>query len=187
MRSSSSIVLVFLALGAVSGIASALIGIEHSLDTLQPIATVFGLHPSLLPVGACFAVAMALAAVWALRSGTGALLALLASLYGWSGAVHIAIRLQRNLGDDAHLLAASLAAGAFGAGLVHLGFATVVRDMRRARAVFATCAVGASAGLLFFAGERGLIDKRVLFLVWQPAVATTLGMAVARARRVPGT
>jgi hypothetical protein len=91
--------------------------------------------------------------------------------------VHIAIRAQRHVGDTEHLLAASLAAGAFGAGLTHLGASLALPQLRRWRALAITIAVGAVAALLFYLGERGLIDKRVLFVVWQPAVAFAIGLS----------
>ena len=177
---------VFAVLGALSGLASAMIGIERPLEGLQPVASVFGMHPSLLPVGVCFALAMGMAAFVALRTLWPLLPVMLATLYGWSGAVHIAIRLQRNIGDEAHLLAASLAAGAFGAGLVFVGFAIAAPQLRQWRGLAITSGVGALAGLLFAAGERGLVHKQALFLIWQPAVALTIGALLARASRDAG-
>jgi hypothetical protein len=41
-----------------------------------------------------------------------------------------------------------------------------------------TCAVGAAAGLLFYLGDRNIIDARVLFIVWQPAVAFCIGLGL---------
>lgn len=174
---------VFAVLGLASGIASAWLGLAQPLDVLQPVAAVFGLHPSLLPVGCAFALAMGIGAWSALRRGAAVLAAVLATLYGWSGAVHIAIRLQRNVGDDMHLLAAGLAAGAFGAGLVAVAFALFVPGLRRVRTFAAVCAVGALAGLLFYAGERGFIDRRALFIVWQSAVAAAIGLGLDRHRQ----
>lgn len=163
------------ALGLASGAVSALLGTASDLKPLQPIANLFFLHASLLPVGLCFATAMA-AASWlvARRPGAAAII-FIAALYGWSGAVHIAIRLQRHAGDDAHLIAASLAAGAFGAGIVHLGFAATVRRLWRLKPLLLTCGVGAVAGMLFYVSERGFVDRRLLFLLWQPAVAAAIG------------
>lgn len=178
-------VVVFAGLGLASGLASAAIGIEHPRDGLQTIANLFGMHASLLPVGLCFAAAMALAAWLAVLQMRAPVIVWLATLYGWSGAVHIAIRLQRNVGDDAHLLAACLAAGAFGAAAVHSGFAASVPELRAWRKLGAVCVVGAAAGLVFFAGERGVIDKRALFIVWQTAVAFMIGWWMRSRPRQP--
>jgi len=62
-----------------------------------------------------------------------------------------------------------------------------VRD-RRVLVVDETCdsgmtmrlAVGAIAGLLFYMGERKILDERLLYLVWQPAVAFCIGLALPR-------
>lgn len=167
-------------LGLVAGIASAFVGMERPLDAWQPLANLFLMHASLLPIGLCFAAAIGMG-LWlisgrALASVVGCLVA----LYAWSGAIHIAIRTQRNIGDEAHLLAASLAAGAFGAGLTHLGASVALPRARRLAAIVLTLAAGALCGLLFYAGERGLIDRRALYVVWQPAVAFVIGLAAGR-------
>ena len=173
------------ALGLVSGGVSALIGTDRSLDALQPIADVFLLHASLLPIGVCFATAIGLA-LWlsSQRSAASAVAALL-TLYAWSGAVHVAIRTQRNAGDDAHLLAASLVAGAVGAGLTHLAASLALPQLRRLPATAVTVATGSALGLLFYCGERGLIDKRALFVIWQPTVAFVIGLAAGRPISAP--
>lgn len=180
MAEKPSNLIVLAALGVASGMVSAAVGIERPLDGLQPLATLFGLHASLLPVGCIFAVAMAIGLWQAVHRASAVIAALVATLYGWSGAIHIAIRLQRNVGDDAHLVAAGLVAGAFGAGLVLAAFAVFVPAMRRTGAWMCVCGVGAAAGLVFYFGERGFIDKRALFLIWQTAVATTLGLLLDR-------
>ena len=66
-----------------------------------------------------------------------------------------------------------------GAGLTHLGCALFARGLRRPMRIAVTCAVGALAGMLFYLGERKFIDERLLYLVWQPAVAFCIGMALA--------
>ena len=180
MASKPANTVMFAALGLVSGIACAIVGIDRPLQGLQPLAAPFALHPSLLPVGLIFAAAMAIGLGRATSRITAAVVAAIATLYGWSGAVHIAIRLQRNIGDDAHLLAAGLAAGAFGAGMVFAAFAAFVPGRGRPRAWICVCSVGAAAGLLFYLGERGIIDKRALFVGWQLAVAATLGLLLDR-------
>ncbi len=167
------------ALGIVSGLLSAVIGVERALPALQPVADVFLLHASLLPIGICFATAL-LVGLLLLSGRLGlSLLAFVITLYAWSGATHIAIRLQRNAGDDAHLVAASLAAGAFGAGVAHLGASAAVSRLRRPFSLALTVIVGAAFGLFFYFGERGMVDKRVLFMLWQPAVAFVIGLSAA--------
>jgi hypothetical protein len=104
---------------------------------------------------------------------------LVTTMYAWSAAIQVAIRLQRNAGDDPHLIAASLGAGAVGAGLTHLGCAIFSAELRRPMRILVTCAVGALAGMLFYLGERKLIDERLLFVVWQPAVAFCIGLGLA--------
>lgn len=175
--------IVFAALGLASGIASALLDVTRPLDALQPVAAVFAMHPSLLPVGCAFALAMGVAAWMLLHRAVASVVVGLATLYAWSGAVHLAIRLQRNVGDDAHLLAAGLVAGAFGAGVVVAAFALFVPVVRRLQTIGLVCAVGAAAGLLFYASERGFVDRRVLFVVWQCAVAAAIGFSLDRAAR----
>jgi hypothetical protein len=175
--------MIFAALGLASGIASALMDVTRPLDAWQPVAAVFGMHPSLLPVGCAFALAMGVAAWMILRRPLASVVVALATLYAWSGAVHVAIRLQRNIGDDAHLLAAGLVAGAFGAAGTAAAFAVFAPGMRRLGGIALVCAVGAVAGLLFYAGERGFVDRRALFLVWQCAVAAAVGFVLDRAAR----
>lgn len=167
-------------LGLASGVASGLMGADWSLDALQPIADLFFLHASLLPIGVYYATAMGLG-LWLLtRRPAPSAVAFLVTLYAWSGAIHVAIRLQRNVGDEWHLIAASLAAGAVGAGLTHLGVSIAMPQTRRWLAFAITIATGAIFGLLFYCGERELIDKRALFIVWQPAVAFVIGLAAGR-------
>jgi hypothetical protein len=70
-----------------------------------------------------------------------------------------------------------------GAGLTHLGCALFSRDLRRPMRIAVTCGVGALAGMLFYLGQRKLIDERLLYLVWQPAVAFCIGMGLAARHR----
>jgi hypothetical protein len=50
-----------------------------------------------------------------------------------------------------------------------------------------TCIVGAIVGLLLYMGQRKWVDERVLFIVWQPAVALCIGLGLkAQDRRVAG-
>ena len=170
------------ALGLLSGLVSAIWGQSFELEALQPLAKVFLLAPGTLLIGFAFAVAAGTGmTLWA-RVWLAAIVVPLTAMYAWSAAIHTAIRLQRNTGDDVYLLAAGLGAGAVGAGLTHLGCALVAPPLRRAGSVAMTCAAGALAGLLFFAGERKLVDERLLFLVWQPAVAFCIGWGLRAPR-----
>jgi fumarate reductase subunit D len=164
--------------GFLSGALSAAWGHSLEIEALRPLALVFGLTPGALPIGVFYGVALGLGvAAWA-RKPWAALVILVVTLYAWSAAIHTAIRLQRNAGDDPHLIAASLCAGAVGAGLTHLGCAPFAGGLRQPRRIAASCVVGAVAGLLFFFGERKLVDERLLYLVWQPAVAFVIGLGL---------
>ena len=80
-----------------------------------------------------------------------------------------------------HLIAGSLAAGAVGAGITHLGCAVFAVDLRRPLwRIALTCAVGAVFGMLFYFGERKILDERLLFFLWQPAVAFAIGLGLPR-------
>ena len=168
------------ALGLLSGVLSATWGQTYDLEALQPVAKVFLLHPGALPIGVFFGVALGLGmAAWARKAWAG-LFVLVTTIYAWSAAVHTAIRLERNTGDDPHLIAASLCAGAVGAGLTQLGCSFFSAELRRPWRIAVTCAVGAVAGLLFFTGERKMLDERLLYLVWQPLVAFCIGLGLPR-------
>jgi hypothetical protein len=171
------------ALGLLSGLFSAGIGFDLELRWLKPIAAIFFLDAGPLPIGLAFGMAIALALWPATRNAWVLPVLPLTTLYAWSAAIQVAIRLQRNEDDTPHLVAASLAAGAVGAGLTHLGCAIFARELRRPVRLAATCAVGSIAGLLLFAGQRKLVDERLLFLVWQPAVAFCIGLGMGQTRR----
>jgi hypothetical protein len=177
------------ALGLVSGTAAGWIlgvGDTASIAWLQPVAILFGLSPHLLLIGVLFGAAVA-TGVWLQTARPWSVpLVLIATIYAWSAAIQIAIRLQRTTGDDLYLVAASLAAGAVGAGLTHLACALFSRELRRPAWIALTVVVGALAAMLFYAGQRKLVDERLLFLIWQPAVAFAIGLGLGRgeARRV---
>lgn len=176
-------------LGLISGFASVNLGFSNasSVEWLQPLATVFGLSPELLPIGFYFGAVIALG-IWLWTGSLWAVPVLLVTtMYAWSAAVQVAIRLQRNADDDPHLIAASLAAGAIGAGITHLGCALFSRELRRPARIALTCTVGALAGMLLYMSQRKIIDEdmRWLFLVWQPAVAFCIGMGLTRRRQEP--
>lgn len=196
--------LIMAGLGLISGIASASLGFDSGspyLTWLRPLATVFALDPEHLLIGFYFGAVIALgiclwaANLWppeALRSditkvGRGlpigfyfgaVIMLLVTTMYAWSAAIQVGIRLQTNSGDDPHLIAASLAAGALGAGLTHLGCAMFSPGLRRPLRIAVTCVVGALAGMLLYMSERRMIDMRWLFIVWQPAVAFCIGLGL---------
>ena len=167
--------------GLLSGIVSAgwATSTLFNLDWLQPVAALFALPPELLPVGLYFGAAVA-AGIW-MRTGNWWCIPvlLIATIYAWSAAIQVAIRTQRHTGDDPHLLAASLAAGAVGAGLTHLACALFARELRGPLRILVTCLVGAVAGMLFYLGERKLLSEWWLYVIWQPAVAFSIGMGLA--------
>jgi hypothetical protein len=167
-------------LGLISGTLSAGWGQSFTLGELQPLGMAFLLDPAALPIGFFYGAALGLAMALAMRKTWAAIVVPVTTMYAWSAAVHTAIRLQRNTGEDAHLVAASLCAGAIGAGLTHLGCSLFASDLRRPRRICATCTVGAVAGMLFFMGERKMVDERLLYVIWQPAVAFCIGLWLPR-------
>ena len=170
-------------LGLVSGILSATFGQDLEIGLLKPVAPLFFLDVGTMPIGFFFGAAVAFGIWWWTRNPWSVPVLLVTTMYAWSAAIQVAIRLQRNADDDPHLIAASLGAGAVGAGLTHLGCALFSRDLRRPMRIAVTCGVGALAGMLFYLGQRKLIDERLLYLVWQPAVAFCIGMGLAARHR----
>jgi hypothetical protein len=169
-------------LGLISGLLSATVGFDMELAWLRPVGTLFFLDAGPVPIGFFFGVAIALG-VWMATANAWALPVVpVVTMYAWSAAIQVAVRLQRNVDDDPHLIAASLAAGAVGAGLTHAGGAVFAPQLRRPVSIAVTCAVGALAGLLFYMGQRKWVDERLLFLVWQPAVAFCIGLGLGRWR-----
>jgi hypothetical protein len=166
-------------LGLLSGILSATIGYDLELAWLKPIAPIFFLDAGPMPIGFFFGAAIAIGLwLWTGTAWTVPVL-LVTTMYAWSAAIQVAIRLQRNAGDSLHLIAASLGAGAVGAGLTHIGCALFAPGLRAPMRIAATCLVGAAAGMLFYLGERKFIDERLLYAVWQPAVAFCIGLGLA--------
>ena len=169
------------ALGLISGILSAIWGQTYELKPLQPLAMLFFLDSGALLIGLFYGVAMGIGmAAWA-RKLWAAPVVLVTTLYAWSAAIHTAIRLQSTGDDDPHLVAASVLAGAVGAGLTHLGCSLFASELRRPPwRIALTCVVGAMAGILFYLGHRKYVDERLLFFVWQPAVAFCIGLGLPR-------
>jgi hypothetical protein len=175
------------ALGLISGILSAVWGQKFELEPLKPLAAVFFLDAGALPIGFFYGAAMGMGIAAWMRKPWALPVVLVTTMYAWSAAIHTAIRLQRNTGDDAHLIAASLCAGAVGAGLTHLGCSLFAADLRRPWWRLAlTCAVGAAFGMFFYLGERKIVDERLLFFVWQPAVAFVIGLGLPRQSQIQG-
>jgi hypothetical protein len=171
------------ALGLVSGTASALwFGFDYDPTALRPVANVFLLESGPLPIGVFFAIVIAFATAAWVRPPWAPIVTFIVTMYAWSAAIHTAIRLQRDRDDDPHLIAASLCAGAVGAGLTHLGCALFVRELRRPWRIALTCGFGAVAGMLLYLGQRKYIDERLLFVIWQPAVAFCIGLGLGSAR-----
>jgi hypothetical protein len=167
--------------GLLSGIVSAgwATGSLPNLDWLQPVSALFALPPELLPVGLYFGAAVA-AGIW-MRTGNWWCIPvlLIATTYAWSAAIQVAIRTQRQTDDDPHLVVASLAAGAVGAGITHLACTPFARGLRGPVRIVLTCVVGAIAGMLFYLGQRKIAAEWWLYVVWQPAVAFAIGMGLA--------
>jgi hypothetical protein len=169
-------------LGLLSGLVSATVGLDLELAWLRPVGAIFFLDAGPVPIGFFFGAAVALG-VWMATANAWALPVMpVVVMYAWSAAIQVAIRLQRNADDDPHLIAASLAAGAVGAGITHLGGAILAPNLRRPARIAVTCAVGALAGLLFYLGQRKWVDERLLYVVWQPAVAFCIGLGLGRGR-----
>jgi hypothetical protein len=166
------------ALGLASALLSAIVGMDLELAWLRPLGALFFLDAGPVPVGFFFGTAVALG-LWMATGNVWTLPVLpVVVMYAWSAAIQVAIRLQRNADDDPHLIAASLLSGLVGAGITHLGCAAFAPELRRPTRVALTCAVGAVAGLLLYASQRNLVDGRLLFILWQPAVAFCIGLGL---------
>jgi hypothetical protein len=167
--------LAFAALGVLSGLLSAAVGIERPLAWLRPVAAIFFLDPGALPIGAVYGAAIAVG-LWAVTGNRQTLWVLPpVVIYAWSAAIQAGIRLQRTADDDPHLIAASLLSGLVGAAITHVGCGYFVPELRRPARLAITCATGAAAGMLLYLAQRQVTDIRLLFIVWQPAVAYCIG------------
>jgi hypothetical protein len=166
-------------LGLISGALSAWLGFEFGPHWLRRLGAVFLLEAEMVPIGACFAAAVALG-LW-LAAGRAVVLpvAALATLYAWSAALHTAIGIITAEGD-ARLIAGCLAAGGVGAATTQLGAGIVLRELWRPWMLARTTLIGAVLGLLYYALERSIHDSRLLFLLWQPAIAYAIGTGLTR-------
>lgn len=169
------------ALGLLSGLLSAAVGFTLRIELLDPLANLFFLSAEMLPIGFFFGAVVAGDIAIRQRRLLAAPVLLVTTMYAWSAAIFTAVRVHQVGGGDAGQvgpLLAGLAAGAVGAGLTQLGASQFAPGLRRPRRLVVTCAVGAAAGLLFYLGDRNIIDARVLFIVWQPAVALCIGLGL---------
>ena len=99
------------------------------------------------------------------------------TMYAWSAAIQVAIRLQRTIDDDPYLIAASLPAGAVGAGITHLGARSSPRSCG-APYVSASRARSARWPACCFSWASATGGRPLLFVVWQPAVAFCIGLGL---------
>jgi len=173
------------ALGLISGALSTWLGFEFGPHWLRRLGAVFLLEAEMVPIGAFFAAAVALG-LW-LAAGRAVVLpvAALATLYAWSAAIHTATSIITTEGD-LRLIAGCLAAGAVGAAITQIGAGIVLRELWRPWLLARTTLIGALLGLLYYAGERSILDGRLLFLLWQPAIAYAIGTGLAGRAQVAG-
>jgi hypothetical protein len=175
-------------LGMISGLLSAAVGFTLRIERLDPLAGLFFLSAEMLPIGFLFGAVIAGDIALRQRRVLAVPVLLVTTMYAWSAAIYTAIRMHKIGGGDAgHIgpLLAGLAAGAVGAGLTQLGAAQFAPELRRLRRLALTCAVGSAAGILFYLGDRNIIDARLLFVVWQPAVAFCIGLGLGARARSP--
>jgi hypothetical protein len=176
------------ALGLVSGIAT--VGLLTSGDAiveylkwLDLLAIPFGFsHPGGGPflMGLFFCAAVA-AGVWLATANPWSIpVLLITTMYAWSAAIQVAGKLLVASGDGLYLIAASLAAGAVGAGITHLGCALFSRELRRPAWIVLTIIVGALAGMLLYASQHKYVGEWLLYIVWQPVVAFAIGLGLER-------
>jgi hypothetical protein len=169
------------ALGLLSGLLSAAVGFTLRIEQLDPLAGLFFLSAEMLPIGFLFGAVVAGVIAVRQQRALAVPVLLVTTMYAWSAAIHTTIKLHQIGGGDAgHVgpLLGGLVGGAVGAGLTQLGAAQFAAELRQPRRLAVTCAVGAAAGLLFYLGDRNIIDARVLFVVWQPAVAFCIGLGL---------
>jgi hypothetical protein len=175
-------------LGLLSGLLSAAAGFTLRIELLDPPASLFFLSAEMLPIGFLFGAVVAGGIAIRQRRMLAVPVLLVTTMYAWSAAIHTAVRLHHVAGGDAgHAgsLLAGLVAGALGAGLTQLGASQFAPGLRRLRRLAATCAVGAAAGLVFYLGNRNIVDARLLFVVWQPAVAFAIGLGLGAQAPTP--
>jgi hypothetical protein len=178
------------AFGLASGIATAVLSAKSDavgpyLQWLGPVGALFGLDPpSMMLAGIFFGAAVA-AGVWLATANPWCIpVLLIATTYAWSAALRAGTKVVDWLGSgDLGVLAACLAGGAVGAGLTSLACALFSRDLRRPAWIALAVAVGAVAGLIYFASHHRYVGDWLLYVVWQPAVAFAIGWGLTAGRR----
>ena len=134
--------------GLVSGAVSAAWGQYFSLEPLQPLAPVSCSTPA--PCRSASSSGLPWGSAWPCDAqAVGGDPVLITTMYAWSAAVHTAVRLQRNSGDDPYLIAASLCAGALGAALTQLGCSLFARELRRPGRILLTAPSAPPRGCCF--------------------------------------
>lgn len=176
-------------LGLVSGILSALVGIDgFESDQLEPVGALFWLDPAMLPVGLFFgAVVAAGVFIWGTRRLWAIPVVLLVTMYAWSAAINSAVAIHK-FGDTPFnkgtLVLACLVSGALGAAITQMGAALFVASLRRPLMFLLTTVVGAIAGLMLYLDQAKVLDIGFLFVVWQAAVAAAIGAGFPPSRPV---
>lgn len=170
-------------LALVSGVLSALFGSTYEPAWLEPVARLFFLSSGMMPIGVFFGVALGLGVVLTTGRIWAAPLLLITTLIAWSMAIHVALWVLGDGGTQGmRMLLASVAAGGAGAFFTHLGAVVVSTALRRPLGILMTTVVGAVCGALYYLGEQDVVPDGALYVVWQPAVALCLGVAMTRAR-----
>ena len=162
-------------IGLISGALSGWLGFPSTPRWLGAVGNIFFLDTSFVPVGAAFALAVAGGLALLTRRPLVLPVVALATMYAWSAATSTATTIITTTDDGLRLVVGSLAAGAVGAAATHLGAALVLKDFRRLSPLALTTVLGAVLGLIYYAAAREFVDIWVLFLLWQPAVAFSLG------------
>jgi hypothetical protein len=140
-------------LGLISGAFSAWVGFPFIwawvgfplASWLTCVGKVFFLDMALVPVGAAFALAVAVGLTLLTRRVLVLPVVTLATMYAWKAATITATSLITTQ-DNLHLALGSLAAGAVGAAATHLGGALLLKDLRRLSPFALTTAIGACWG-----------------------------------------
>jgi hypothetical protein len=170
------------AFALISGIFSGVFGTMFEPAWLDPIARLFALSSGMMPIGLAFGVALGLGL--SLCSGRQWALPwmILVVLIAWSAATNLAVwivQVGEGGTDNLRNVLAGLGAGAVGALLTHAGATLVSPRLRRLPAIALTTGVGCIAGVIFALGERSIVPPGTLYVIWQPAVAYCMGMAMA--------
>lgn len=172
-------------LGVFSGIVSAAYGFTFEPEWLQPIARLFFLESGMVPIGAYYGVAIGLGVALCTGRLWAAPLLLITTMIAWSAAIHAALPIIKVGGNGTEPLRnvlAGLTSGALGAALTYAGVALAVSVLRRSSSGFLlVTGVGAMCGLLHALGEAHVVPMQTLYVVWQPAVAYCIGLAMAGA------